>query len=249
MDWYKKSFLEDYLIVYNHRDRKEAGLLIESVIDWLKLPLGSDVLDLCCGAGRHSLALADAGYHVTGVDLSPILLQEAKKADYKNRIRWIESDMRSLPKDGTFRESFDAIVNLFTSFGYFETDDEQLKVLKQISRGLRLGGRFVIDILNSHYVYENLIPFSQRKEKAVIISESRVIQNDFVIKEIMLEEPGNQPRRYTERVKLYSLVDIESLLKKADLTIDEVYGDYNGKIYNELQSSRMIVVGHRNKLL
>ncbi|MFM1655748.1 class I SAM-dependent methyltransferase [Brevibacillus sp. B_LB10_24] len=245
-NWYEKSFGEDYLLVYKHRNQHEADRFVQRVIEWLELPSGSRILDLCCGAGRHALGLANAGYRVTGVDLSSVLLQKAKEADSSGCVRWVEADMRALPQDGTLTNSFDAVVNLFTSFGYFETDREQLDVLKQIWMALKPGGRFVLDVLNAGYVQDHLVPFSQRKENGVVISESRVIQNGFVIKEIKVEEGGSRPRFYTERVKLYSPQDMENMLKETGFLLDVMSGSYDGEAYDERRSPRMIMLGHRN---
>ena len=243
--WYEKSFGEDYLLVYKHRNQQEADRLVQKVMDWLKLPPGSRILDLCCGAGRHALALADAGYRVTGVDLSPVLLRKAKEADSGGCVRWVEADMRALPEDGTFTEYFDAVVNLFTSIGYFETDGEQLNVLKQIRMALMPGGRFVIDVLNAGYIQDHRVPFSKRKENGVVISESRSIQNGFVTKEIVIEEPGSRSRSYTERVKLYSPEVMKSMLDGAGLQLEAMRGSYDGEAYDERHSPRMILLGYR----
>lgn len=245
MAWYERSFGEDYLLVYKHRNQREADRFVQRVMDWLRLPVGSRVLDLCCGAGRHALALAQAGYRVTGADLSPVLLQKAKEADAAGCVRWVETDMRALPEDGTFTEGFDAVVNLFTSFGYFETDGEQLDVLKQIRKALIPGGRFVIDVLNAGYIRDHLVPFSRREEDGAVITESRSIEQGFVVKDIVIEEPGSERRSYRERVKLYSPEAMEGLLKSAGLRLDAMRGSYDGEAYDERRSLRMILLGER----
>lgn len=244
--WYERSFGEDYLLVYKHRNQLEADRFVQNVIGWLKLAQGSRILDLCCGAGRHALALADAGYRVTGVDLSPVLLRKAKESDSDGCVRWVRADMLALPEDGTFTECFDAVVNLFTSFGYFETETEHLNVLKQIRRALKPGGRFVMDVLNAGYTQDHLVPFSRREENGVMISESRSIQNGFVIKEIVIEERGSRPRSYTERVKLYSPEAIKSMMEGAGLRVNAMRGSYDGDAYDQLSSPRMIMTGYRD---
>ncbi|MGZ7440039.1 class I SAM-dependent methyltransferase [Paenibacillus sp. TH7-28] len=120
--WYEKSFGEDYLLVYKHRNQQEADRFVQKVMDWLKLPPGSRILDLCCGAGRHALALADAGYRVTGADLSPVLLRKAKEADSGGCVRWVEADMRALPEDSTFTECF---VYPRSSRSFFQAERER----------------------------------------------------------------------------------------------------------------------------
>ncbi|MCD9024565.1 class I SAM-dependent methyltransferase [Cohnella silvisoli] len=244
-NWYEESFGEDYLLVYKHRDMQGAAVEVRKMIAWLELPGQSHVLDLCCGMGRHAMALAEAGFRVTGVDLSPVLLKKARASDPANRIRWIESDMRSLPCDETFIEGFDAVVNLFTSFGYFEEDEEQLKVLKQIRQALKPGGRFIIDYINARYTVDHLVFFSERKVGENAILETRRIQDGFVTKEIIVLGSGRPARRYRERIKLYSLDTLTDLLDEAGLAIDNVHGNYNEALYDDRLSPRMIMVGHR----
>ncbi|MEK4359502.1 class I SAM-dependent methyltransferase [Paenibacillus sp. FSL M7-1455] len=243
-DWYEKSFGEDYLLVYKHRDAEGAAREVKKMISWLNLPSGARVLDLCCGTGRHALALADSGYRVSGVDLSDVLLREARKSDDRGRVEWHQADMRSLPLDG----GFDAVLNLFTSFGYFREDGEQLKVLREIYRMLKPGGRFIIDFMNSPYVRSHLVPESRREAEGQRIVEKRRIERDFVIKDITitpLQGDGEQ-RQYHERVKLYTLEQMKQMLADAGLAVDEVHGGYDeDEGYEERTSERMIFVGHR----
>ncbi|MCK6076125.1 class I SAM-dependent methyltransferase [Paenibacillus silvae] len=242
-EWYEKSFGEDYLLVYKHRDVHGAYEEVHKMINWLKLHPGAEVLDLCCGMGRHSLALADAGLQVTGVDLSDVLLQEARELDTEHRVRWVHADMRSVPLEG----GFDAVVNLFTSFGYFPEDVEQLKVLYAIHHMLRPGGRFIIDFINTAYVKEHLVPHSVREDEGQRIEEFRRIQDGFVQKEIRITDiaAGAEPRIYKESVKLYSCEELSDLIHEAGLKVDQVHGGYDEEQYEEQTSPRMIFVGHR----
>ncbi|GJM79193.1 hypothetical protein HMSSN139_16890 [Paenibacillus sp. HMSSN-139] len=152
-EWYELSFGDDYLLVYKHRDAQGAKHEVQRMINWLKPAPGAKVLDLCCGMGRHSLALAEAGYRVTGVDLSEVLLREAKRLDTEGRVTWHQADMRRLP---LLNGEFDAVVNLFTSFGYFREDVEQIKALQEAARVLKPGGRLLLDFLNPAYTAVHL---------------------------------------------------------------------------------------------
>ncbi|KUP21567.1 class I SAM-dependent methyltransferase [Paenibacillus sp. DMB5] len=241
-EWYEKSFGEDYLIVYRHRDFCGARHEVEKMIGWLDLPEGSKVLDLCCGMGRHSLALAEAGFAVTGVDLSEVLLREARAQDGAEAVTWLRSDMRELPLDG----GFDAVVNLFTSFGYFEDDEEQVKVLREVYRMLKPGGKFIIDFLNPAYVIAHLVPHSTREDGDNLIDESRRIEDGYVKKDIILTSKGDDtPRKYHERVKLYPLETFKQLIAAAGLQLEAVHGSYDEEEYDEEHSKRMIFVGVR----
>ncbi|PZE19936.1 class I SAM-dependent methyltransferase [Paenibacillus xerothermodurans] len=241
-DWYKKSFGNDYLLVYKHRDLEGAYNEVKRMIDWLQLEPGAQVLDLCCGMGRHSMALADFGYRVTGVDLSEVLLHQARRLDTDGNVRWIHGDMREVP----LSQTYDAVVNLFTSFGYFEADIENERVLHEIHRLLSPEqGQFIIDYLNPGYVRTHLVPFSRRQDGDVSIEESRQIIDGFVRKTIVVSEPGKPERTYMEQVKLYDLADFMGMLDRAGLAAAHVFGNYDASAYDHEDSKRMIFVGHR----
>lgn len=245
-EWYEESFGEDYLLVYKHRDAQGAKREVHKMIAWLDLLQGAKVLDLCCGMGRHSMALKEAGYEVTGVDLSEVLLREARKNDPDGRVTWLQADMRQLPLSG----GFDAVVNLFTSFGYFEQDEEHIKVLKEISRLLKPQGRFIIDYLNPQYTADHLVPFSQRVDDGQLITERRVIEDGYIKKRIEITAAAQDsndfpepPRNYLERIKLYSSDEFAAMLSEAGLVLEKIHGDYNEEEYDLVRSPRMIMVG------
>ncbi|OCT14892.1 SAM-dependent methyltransferase [Paenibacillus pectinilyticus] len=241
MAWYQESFGNDYLLVYKHRDMQGAYHEVKKMISWLELEQGAQILDLCCGMGRHSMALSECGYVVTGVDLSEVLLKEAMKLDADGQVTWINGDMRHVP----LSKSFDAVVNLFTSFGYFDEDEQNEKVLHEMHRLLKKEGRFIIDFLNPVYVKANLVSLSERQEDDLTIRETRVIEDGCVRKRIMISQPGEPDRHYLEQVKLYERSEFEAMLQKAGLHIDHVFGDYEGQAYKQDISSRLIFVGHK----
>lgn len=239
--WYEESFGKDYMIVYKHRDMQGAAEEVKRMIEWLKLAPGASVFDLCCGMGRHSLALDEAGYKVTGMDLSEVLLAEAHRLDPEGRVTWLRGDMRNVPATGPF----DAVVNLFTSFGYFDAEAENVKVLQEIDRLLADGGQFIIDFLNPDYVIRHLVPYSERTDEGLRIVEERSIEDGCVIKRITISEPGRPDRNYKEQVKLFRLADFERMLAQTGLTIERVYGDYDGSALDPETSRRQILVGSK----
>lgn len=244
-EWYEQSFGEDYLLVYKHRDFQGAKHEVHKMISWLGLPAGAKVLDLCCGMGRHAMALEEAGYEVTGVDLSEVLLREARSNDPEQRITWLQADMRNLPLSG----GFDAVVNLFTSFGYFEQDAEHIKVLKEVRRMLKPGGQFIIDFLNPEYTKGHLVPESERLDDGQLIKERRIIEDGYVKKRIEIIDqtqaagPATEPRHYLERIKLYSQEQLAAMLAEAGLVLEKVHGSYEEDSFDPLISPRMIMVG------
>ncbi|MBD8500295.1 class I SAM-dependent methyltransferase [Paenibacillus arenosi] len=240
--WYEQSFGEDYLLVYKHRDMQGAVEEVQRMVSWLELPEGAHILDLCCGMGRHSLALAEAGYQVTGMDLSEVLLREARLHDQAEQVEFVHGDMRKLP----FENTFDAVVNVFTSFGYFEKDEENSQVITEVSRVLKPGAPFLIDFLNPTYIEIHLVAESEREDEGNRITETRKIEDGCVKKHIILThlETG-EARHYDERVKLYGRESFEQMFSSAGLQLDAVFGGYDGAPYDSETSKRLIMIGHK----
>ena len=154
-DWYKKSFGSTYLERYSHRNKEEAQRDIEKLVQLLSIPKDEILLDLCCGAGRHLIALHRIGFqHIIGLDLSEDLLKfaalELSKAGAEH-IKLIREDMREIP----YKNCFGVILSLFTSFGYFQHDEENQKVINRVSKALKPKGIFVLDYINKNYGIEN----------------------------------------------------------------------------------------------
>lgn len=242
--WYEQSFGSDYMLVYKHRNWEDASREVGKMLAWLQLPARARVLDIGCGMGRHALAMEKNGYTVTGIDLSPILLEEAKRQDETSQVNWVHGDMRKLPFEAG---GFDATVNLFTSFGYFGLEEDNINVLRQIRKVLHSEGLFLIDFLNPIYVAETLVPTSERldEETGLLIQERRWIADGWVQKEITISDPSNveETREYLERVRLYNQEWFERHLGASGLIIDKHYGDYDGSAYDEAVSPRMIMTG------
>ncbi|CAG7647915.1 class I SAM-dependent methyltransferase [Paenibacillus allorhizosphaerae] len=241
-EWYEKSFGDDYLLVYKHRDLQGAYEEVRSMMEWLELPEGAEVLDLCCGMGRHSMALNSFGFKVTGVDLSEVLLAEARRLDTDGEVNWVHGDMRDVPLAGPFA----AVVNLFTSFGYFDADAENERVLREMYRLLVPGGRFIIDYLNPEFVKASVVPHSERRDGNLRIVEDRRIEDGFVRKRIVLQGDGEAEQRvYDEQVKLLGREWFQSHLNETGLAVDAVYGCYDASPYEPATSKRLILVGRR----
>ncbi|MBN6186110.1 class I SAM-dependent methyltransferase [Aneurinibacillus sp. BA2021] len=239
--WFVRSFQEDYSTLYQHRDEASARQEVDNLLSRLPLPKSGRVLDFCCGDGRHSRALARHGYEVVGFDLSDYLLAEARKKTQEENITYYRYDMRDIP----FESEFDVLFNLFTSFGYFEEDTENEKVLQRMSQALKPAGHLVIDYLNPLYIEEHLVPESTRDLEGKHIVERRKIEDGFVIKEINITE-GKTTRQFFERVRLYQRADMEAMLQRAGIDVKEVYGDYDFRPYSK-DGKRMIIYGRCNK--
>ena len=241
-DWYKDWFNNKlYLELYKHRDEAEAKDIVNLIQRCIPLKTNSKVLDVCCGAGRNSLELARRGYQVTGFDLSKFLINEAKKnlqgtIEKSLKIRFLIKDMRKFH----FNKKYDIAVNIFTSFGYFESDDENFKVIKNVSDSVRKGGYFVFDYLNSEYLKSNLVTESKDIVNGKIVIQKRRIENNFVIKEIIIGK-----RKFSEILKLYSVTELKKILKNYRFIVKNVFGDYFGSRYFSRKSKRLIIIAQK----
>jgi len=240
--WYEHSFGEDYLVVYKHRSRLDASKEVEKLVKWLKLKETDFILDLCCGMGRHTIALAERGFRVVGVDLSETLLSKAVQSSTRLSIPFIKGEMRNLP---FVNHTFDVVINLFTSFGYFEDDQENIKALREMARVLKPDGRFLVDFLNRSAVEKTLVPVSEREQDGLFIREERAIDGDFVCKTILIRDQKGE-RRYLEKVKMYKLEQMKQMMAEAGLKISMIFGNFNGETYRD-DSERMILVGSVKK--
>jgi len=239
--WYVRAFRAEYLEVYPHRDAAAA----RAEVRWLvEQGVRGRVLDLACGAGRHSAALAEAGQEVLGLDLSEDLLRAARGAEYGPRIagRLVRADARALPCAAA---AFDAVVMLFSSFGYLGPDGDTL-VVREIARVLRPGGVCVLDLMNPAQVRAGLVPHSTRERAGLKVDERRRLEESgrFVVKDVTLTHASGELRRWTERVRLYEEAEVRSLLDHAGLRVGAVHGDF-GPLPAAPGAPRLIVVARK----
>jgi len=226
MPWYEGWFDSDaYNLVYDHRDESEAArlvALIERVVD--PVP-DAHILDVGCGRGRHTRIFARHGYRVTGIDLSTDALEEARaRAEAEGvDITFRQSDMREPYCDGCM----DGVVNLFTTFGYFDTDRENRRALSAMTQALRPGGWFVQDFLNAPHVRDTLVPATSRTVEGVEIHQKRWIEGDRINKEITLSNNGDTDTYY-ESVRLFTPDELRALYAAVGLEIVDTFGDYEG---------------------
>ena len=243
MSWYQDWFnSENYLRVYRHRDETEAERLVELIINNTELESNSKILDMACGSGRHSIILAKKGFDVTAIDISQRLISDAKTNANQNdvKINFILSDILKFQTSDRFKLA----LNLFTSIGYFESDDDNFQVILNAYQFLDKGGYFVIDYFNKKYLTANLIPTTIFSENGYRITQNRSIHKHRVIKDIMIEKNGSIEEFY-ESVRLYSYDEMLDYFKKAGFSIIKEFGDYNGNKFNHDSSPRLIIFGRK----
>ena len=237
-EWFERWFGEEYLSLYPHRDEQEAERLVALLEARGIVRAGLRILDLACGAGRHAAALERRGAAVVGLDLSMPLLVSAQHRAAGGLVR---GDMRALP----FRDcTLDAVLNLFTSFGYFEDDREHELVLRDVARVLRPRGRFVLDFLNAPAVRAQLVPLDERTAGGRVVVQERTLSEDgrFVVKRIHLRGDG---RSFLERVRLYERAELERMLGACGLAPLETLGDYDGGVHGPA-SPRLLILAARS---
>lgn len=244
MAWWEIYFDELYLRMFQtiltpDRTAQEVA----GVVTLLDLKPGARVLDLCCGQGRHAVPLARAGYRLTGLDLSTYLLDRAQQASRRagTRVDWVRGDMRRLP----WREQFDACLNLFTAFGYFEDDAQDERVLHEVCRVLRPGGRLFLDVSNRDYYLLRLWPKAWRRHgRATILEETNfdALTGRFTMTFTWAE--GADWQSLTHSVRHYTAPELANMLKRVGLLPVAFYGDFDGSDF-DLESKRLIVIAQK----
>ncbi len=245
--WYQAFFTEDYLKLYETRFQQEsAAAEISFVESALGITPGARILDLCCGQGRHAVALAQRGYRVTGQDLSQDYLNLAGKhaAASSVTLDLVQSDMRIIPFDG----AFDAVINMFTAFGYLESEEEDQKVLAAAQKALKPGGWLLLDMLNREWVVANQeekdwhlgsdgLVYLEQRSLDLLASRNHVTFHS-LDKEGLLRDLGGH------HIRLYTLTEMVAQLNRAGLAFIRAYGGYASEPYG-VSTRRMIVVAQK----
>lgn len=242
-NWWKYYFNKDYMERYYFLlDEKRARKEVDFIINVLKLKKKDKIMDVCCGWGRHMIELATRGYDMTGVDYSSYFLKFGEKiADRKGiKVNFIHGDIRRLP----LKVKFDAVLNLFTSFGYF-SDVENEKIIKDISKLLKRKGKFIIDIPNVCYFLLNFKRVLKYKKNGKTILENHNFNPITFRDYLKIKVTGkNKQENLGYILRFYSFPEIKDMLKKNGLKIKKVYGSYKEESFN-LDSNRMIIAGEK----
>jgi SAM-dependent methyltransferase len=234
--WYSSWFdTPFYHILYKDRNYEEAQSFMATLISYLNIPEDGNILDLACGKGRHSVYLNRNGYDVTGLDLSPQSIESAKQ--YENDT--LHFDVHDMSKP--YSKQFDVVLNLFTSFGYFEDEEDNLNTIKAIKANLKPNGIGVIDFMNSEFVMNNLKPDEIKTVDGIDFKLSRKYKNGYIVKDISFEAEGKE-YNYFERVKAFTISDFKMFFEAAHVNLIDVFGDYKLNKFNNNESERLIMI-------
>jgi SAM-dependent methyltransferase len=242
--WYVDFFRNDYLQVYDHqftaeRAEKEVAFAEHA----LQLRPGSRVLDLCCGQGRHSVLFAKHGFQVTGIDLNPSYLELTQNAAQAAgvKLETVVADMREIPA----LNQFDAIVNMYSSFGYLESEAEDLRVLESVARALKPGGRLLLDMLNREWAVANYVQNDWHKgSDGTLYVERRdldLASSSMHVSFTIVGPDGRRRDSVGHHIRLYTLTEITRLLQRVGLNVSAVFGGFDGESY-AISTRRMIVL-------
>ena len=235
-NWYASWFNTPYYhILYKDRNHREAALFMNQLTEFLSLKPKDTILDLACGKGRHAKYLYKQGFDVTGVDLSEESIQHAKQYE-KPGLHFEVHDM-CLP----YSKQFDAVFNLFTSFGYFENEEDNLRTIKSIKTELKPDGYGVIDFLNVELAIKNLVPSEKKKMGNILFHIEKYLENGYIVKNIRFSDDG-EDYFFTERVRALTLADFQSYFEEASIELKHTFGDYHLNKFDKNTSERLILI-------
>jgi SAM-dependent methyltransferase len=246
--WYVDFFGHDYLNIYQHIFTAERSAQEVSFAERvLELEPGARVLDLCCGQGRHSVPFAQHGYRVTALDLSPAYLDLAQRAAQSHHVELetVSADMRSIP----FQDHFDAIVNMYSSFGYLESEADDARVLESVAKALKPGGRLLLDMLNREWAVANYVQndwhsgpdgtlYVERRE--LDLAASRMC-----VRFIIVGAEGGRRDSIGHDIRLYTLTEITRMLSLAGLRVTGAFGGFDSEPY-AIDTRRMIISARKD---
>ena len=239
-EWFAEWFDSPYYhTLYKNRDENEARRVLDNLLRALDLPAEARILDLACVKGRHARYLAEQGFDVTGLDISASSITFARQFEHE-KLHFYQHDMR-LP----FRVNyFDAVVNFFTSFGYFQHDRDHVRTLKNVCRNLRPGGLFLLDYFNAEWVKSTLVRREAKTVDGIPFEIRRTVRGGHVYKTIDFVT-GGRHFAFRERVRLFTLNDFNALFEQAGFQIRNTFGSYALEAFDAGQSRRLIIIGQK----
>lgn len=240
VNWFESWFDSDYYrLLYRERDEQEAGYFLSHLLTFLNPPPGARMLDAACGTGRHSVYLSKKGFDVTGIDLSEKLIGKNKPFE-NEKLAFFVHDIRHVLRVNYFQYIF----NLFTSFGYFETEREDISVLQSFRSALKPGGILILDYMNSHRAVSQLVLHEEKEADGVHFDIRRAVEGRAIVKRITVRD-GRETHHFIEKVKTLNPADFERYMKAARMKILHLSGSYDLTPFDELQSERLIIIAEK----
>lgn len=238
--WFASWFDTDYYhLLYKNRDLSEAKAFVGNLCRDLQLPEGSEVLDLACGKGRHSRTLHSLGYRVTGADLSENSISEAQSSSEEG-LEFIVHDMREAIPNRTF----DAVFNIFTSFGYFDHSQDNERVIQAVHSMLRTNGLLIIDFMNAAKVIRTLQERSLVSKAGIDFHISKRYDGAHIFKDIRFDDKG-ESFHFMERVQALKESDFNALLTNNGFEILRTFGDFDLNPFDVENSDRLILIAKK----
>jgi SAM-dependent methyltransferase len=245
-DWFESFFGADYFEIYRDFFTPEGTAAdVEGIVSRLGLPPGARVLDLACGHGRHAIPLAERGFDVTGYDLSELFLERARTeaASRGVAVRWVRGDMRALP----FEAEFDAVINVFTAFGYFADEADDIETLRRVRRALVPGGRFLLETLHRDGLVARFRPqLEYTTSNGTLVCRHYVwdLARDVIDDRVNIVRPDGSRAEYASSLRVRSLHELLGLVREAGLEPVAWFGGLDGSTL-ELASRRLVLISAR----
>lgn len=236
IEWFNSPY---YHLLYRHRDQEEASAFINNLLTILKPAPDARFLDLACGNGRHANYIGSMNFHITGIDLSPENIILAQKNKNKHAEFFVH-DMRNY-----FRSNYyDYVLNLFTSFGYFDSGHDELRAMKMAAGSLKKNGKMLIDFFNADLVSNCLVPTEEKIIDKVVFRINKKIEHDYIIKTIEVID-REKKFQFSEKVKMLNQQNFEQLFEKSGLSLCQTFGDYQLNPYRSSDSERLILMAEK----
>ncbi len=231
--WFDSSY---YHILYQERNHTEAEQFMSRLMAYLKPSHTAQIVDLACGKGRHAVYLNKLGFQVTGVDLSPQSIAAANEFQ-SNTLSFEVKDLRKLD----YNAAFDLALNLFTSFGYFDSFEVNVQVLEGIHKALKADGLLLIDFFNCKTVLEKLVPSASKTLSGITFQIEKKPEAGAILKDIRFTDAGND-FYFQEKVQALSHTDFKQMLNQSGFEMLQCWGDYYLNDFDENNSERLIIL-------
>lgn len=241
-NWFQVWFNSPYYHkLYFRRDEQSADAFVKKLIERLDPPKEALLVDLACNRGRHAAWMSARGYDVTGIDLSPESIDDAKSME-NDRLHFFQHDLR-LP---FWINYFDFAFSLFANFGFYRTEHDHYNAIRTISQSIKKGGTFVLDYLNVHYAENNLVHKQEVEVEGITFFITKWFDETHFFKKIVIEDEAlAEPLEYTEKLAKFSLGDLTDMMAFHHLQIQDVYGDYDFNKYDVNKSPRMVIIAKK----